>query len=102
MSVNSGLEIERRTNGSSMNLVVERSSSELHVEDKHFLFRMFFPDVSVDRRRLLAAKTAIRTLKSWFVATLVIHMPIFVSLQGETATALLTLKRLLLVGSVYL
>lgn len=63
---------------------------------------MLFSDVSVDRRCLLTAKTTVRTLKSWFVAALVIHVSIFVSLQGETATALLTLKRLRLVRNVYL
>lgn len=79
-----------------------RKSSQLHVEDEHLLFRMFLPDVGVDGRRLLAPQSAVRALKSWLVAALVIHVAIFVSLQGETATALLTLKRLLLVGRVYL
>lgn len=79
-----------------------RSGSELHVEDKHFLFRMFLPDVGVNRRGLFAAQATVGTLKSWLVAALVVHVTVFVSLQGESATALLTLKRLLLVRSVYL
>ena len=80
----------------------ELSSSKLHVEDKHFLFRMFLPDVGVNRGRLFAAQTAVRALKSWLVTALVVHVTIFVSLQGETATALLTLKRFLLVACAHL
>lgn len=71
--------------------------SELHVEDEDFFFRVFLPDVGVDRRRLLAAKPAIRTLEPGLVAALVVDVPVLVPLQGEPATALLTLKRLLLV-----
>lgn len=59
---------------------------------------MFLPDVRVDRRSLLATKPAVRTLKSWLVPALVIDMPVFVPLQRESTAALLTLKRLLLLG----
>lgn len=63
---------------------------------------MFLPDVSVDRRGLLAAKTAIGALKSWLVAALVVDVAIFVPLQGEATSTLLALKRFLLVRGVHL
>lgn len=58
--------------------------------------------MGVHRGRLLAPQTAVRTLKSWLVTAFVVHVTIFVSLQGEPATTLLTLKRFLLVARVHL
>lgn len=89
-SLRSGMERETRA--------IFVSCSELHVEDKDLLFGMFLPDVSVNRRSLLATEAAIGALKSRLVSALVVHMAVLVPLQGEATPAFLALERLHVVG----
>lgn len=59
---------------------------------------MLLPDVSVDRRGLLAPQSAVGALKPRLVSALVVHMAVLVPLQGEAAPAFLALEGLPLVG----
>lgn len=81
------------------NIAIFLSCSELHVEDKYLLFRMFLPNVSIDRWRLLAAEAAVGALKPRLVSALIVHMAVLVPLQGEATTAFLALERLHVVGA---
>jgi len=80
-------------------LAIFLSCSELHIEDKDFLFRVFLSDVGINWRRLLAAESAIGALKPRLVSALVIYVAVLVSLQGETTTAFLALERLHVIGA---
>lgn len=73
--------------------------SELHIEDKDLFFRMFLSDMSVNRRCLLAAESAVGALKPRLVSALVVHVTVLVPLQGEATTAFLALERLHVVGA---
>lgn len=60
---------------------------------------MFLSNVGVNRRRLLAAESAVGALKPRLVSALVIHMAVLVPLQGKATTAFLALERLHVVGA---
>lgn len=92
-SLRSGMERE------TFKRAIFMSCSELHVEDKNLLFRMFLPDVSVNRRGLLATESAIGALKPRLVSALVVHMAVLVPLQGEATPAFLALEGLHAVGA---
>jgi len=60
---------------------------------------MLFPDVSVNRRGLLAAESAVGALKPGLVSALVVHVAVLIPLQGEATPAFLALERLHVVGA---
>lgn len=92
-------EIQLSSSRSDVERAIFASCSELHIEDKYLLFRMFLSYVGVNWRRLLATESAVGALKPRLVSALVIHVAVLVPLQGEATTAFLALERLHVVGA---